>query len=63
MMLEERSVNCPYCGEVICVILDPSTGTGAYIEDCQVCCRPIVFRLDMDFAGTINDVSLQREDD
>jgi hypothetical protein len=41
--LEERSVECPYCGEAIDVLIDCSLEQQNYIEDCQVCCRPIVF--------------------
>ena len=39
--LEERKVECPYCGEVIDVLIDCSVPHQYYIEDCQVCCRPI----------------------
>ncbi len=38
-------VGCPSCGELIEVMLDPSVSEQNYIEDCQVCCRPIVFDL------------------
>jgi len=41
--LHEKTVSCPYCGEQIDVLLDPSIVHQNYIEDCQVCCRPIVF--------------------
>lgn len=41
------SVQCLYCGEMIDIELDPdlSSESQAFIEDCQVCCRPIEFRL------------------
>lgn len=32
---------CPYCGEPISLLVDESAGDQQYIEDCQVCCRPI----------------------
>lgn len=32
---------CPYCGERIELLLDPSQVGETYIEDCEVCCRPI----------------------
>jgi hypothetical protein len=39
----EALVNCPYCGESTEVALDPGSGSNQeYIEDCQVCCRPIL---------------------
>ncbi|HNP35897.1 MAG TPA: CPXCG motif-containing cysteine-rich protein [Woeseiaceae bacterium] len=39
--LTEHSVSCPYCAEVISILADSSAGDGHYIEDCQVCCRPM----------------------
>jgi len=48
-LLEERTISCPYCGESITVLIDCSLAEQSYIEDCQVCCQPIV--LDV----TIND--------
>ncbi len=44
-VLEEREVQCPYCGEVIDVMIDCSVPRQKYIEDCQVCCRPINFEV------------------
>jgi hypothetical protein len=40
-----RQVDCPYCGEPIDLAVDVSAGEQSYIEDCQVCCRPIEVRL------------------
>jgi transcription elongation factor Elf1 len=37
----EHSFTCPYCGEVITVVIDLSVRRQSYIEDCEVCCRPI----------------------
>ncbi len=37
----ERRVSCPYCGEVIDIVVDISAGSQSYIEDCQVCCQPM----------------------
>lgn len=40
------SYTCPHCGEMIGASLDPdeadSEGYFEYIEDCSVCCSPIV---------------------
>ena len=33
---------CPYCGEPVQLLVDSSAGAQQYIEDCQVCCRPMV---------------------
>jgi hypothetical protein len=32
---------CPYCSEQISMVLDTSVKRQTYIEDCEVCCRPI----------------------
>jgi hypothetical protein len=37
----EHSFICPYCGEEISMVLDDSVSRQTYIEDCEVCCRPI----------------------
>jgi len=35
------TVHCPCCGEAVEIALDPGSGTRqAYVEDCEVCCRP-----------------------
>jgi len=51
--LVEKSVDCPYCGESIDVLLDPNESDQSYIEDCQVCCRPIMFNFTTDVDGDI----------
>ena len=40
--LEYQQIQCPYCGENIEVVIDCSVVQQNYIEDCQVCCRPII---------------------
>jgi transcription elongation factor Elf1 len=37
----EHFFTCPYCWQKISMILDLSAGEQSYIEDCEVCCRPI----------------------
>ncbi len=32
---------CPYCWQRISIILDSTEENSNYIEDCEVCCRPI----------------------
>lgn len=41
--LTEQTIRCPYCDENIEVLLDPTDLDQQYIEDCQVCCKPINF--------------------
>ncbi|MBS9523063.1 CPXCG motif-containing cysteine-rich protein [Litoribacter ruber] len=40
-MLEEHFFTCPYCFSNISVLLDPSIAAQTYIEDCEICCKPI----------------------
>lgn len=44
----EEQITCPYCGEQIRVLVDTSAGSQQYIEDCQVCCSPIEFFLNVE---------------
>ena len=37
----EHFFTCPYCWERISMILDSYEEQSEYIEDCEVCCRPI----------------------
>lgn len=46
-----QMLDCPYCGEPIEVLVDGSAGDQQYIEDCQVCCRPIVITVTIDDEG------------
>ena len=46
--ITETHLDCPYCGESISVLVDDSLPEQNYVEDCQVCCRPIVFDVTVD---------------
>jgi transcription elongation factor Elf1 len=37
----EHFFTCPYCWQTISMVLDVSVAEQSYIEDCEVCCRPI----------------------
>ena len=39
--MDTHTVQCPYCGEHLELFIDRSVPHQEYIEDCQVCCRPI----------------------
>ena len=51
--VEETKVACPYCGETIEVLIDCSVEQQTYIEDCQVCCKPIIFNVEVDSMGNL----------
>jgi hypothetical protein len=60
--LIEKSVGCPYCGETINVLIDSSDIEQQYIEDCQVCCKPINFLVSESMTGEL-EVKVYSEDD
>jgi len=39
--MKEHFFQCPYCWEEISMLLEPSNQEQQYVEDCEVCCRPI----------------------
>ena len=51
--LEEQNIICPYCGESLEVLIDHQEVGQEYIEDCQVCCKPIIFKVSADSMGNI----------
>ena len=61
--LIERSVGCPYCGEEFVALIDLSSGSNSYIEDYEICCRPIKFQLECAETGEISNITLWRDDD
>lgn len=61
-LLEECGADCPYCGESITVLVDTSCEEQSYIEDCEVCCQPMIVNAWVDEDGNAS-VSLHREDE
>jgi hypothetical protein len=55
-------VQCPYCGERLETRVDLTAGEREYIEDCEVCCRPIEFAIELDESGALHAVRVQRLD-
>jgi len=37
----EHFFTCPYCWQMISMVLDASVSEQTYVEDCEVCCQPI----------------------
>jgi len=55
-MYETATIDCPWCGSPTEITLDCSAGSQMFVEDCMVCCAPILASLDCDpvtgaFAG------------
>ena len=61
-LLEEKTINCPYCGESISVLINEEEIGQEYIEDCQVCCQPIIFNIATDMNGDLS-VSVRGENE
>ena len=51
--LTEKTIRCPYCDEAISVLVDVSVPEQRYVEDCEVCCRPIVMDVSVDADGAV----------
>lgn len=56
------TVECPYCWERYDTQIDLSGGAFAYVEDCQVCCRPIELAVEVDGEGALDAVRFTRVD-
>jgi hypothetical protein len=41
-LLQGQDVTCPHCWETISLTLDLSVPEQSYIEDCPVCCKPMM---------------------
>jgi DNA-directed RNA polymerase subunit RPC12/RpoP len=50
---ETSDVYCPYCGERIEILIDLSIDQQEYVEDCSVCCRPILLSIQVTEAGAL----------
>ena len=59
---QTADLTCPYCGEEIEVAVDCSVRRQVYVEDCQVCCRPIVITL-VCADGEIESIEARTEDE
>ena len=54
-MNDEATYTCGACGEEIVIPVDISQGNEQeYVEDCPVCCRANVIRIEIDSDGEIN---------
>jgi hypothetical protein len=57
--LHEQAFICPYCWESISMLLDLSVREQTYVEDCEVCCRPIRIHYTVQ-RGTLADFDAAR---
>ena len=51
---DEGRYDCPSCGEQVVVPVDLDAGAEQeYVEDCPVCCSPVLLRVRVDEDGSI----------
>lgn len=75
-MITDFDVNCPYCGETFNTVIDYSaiidnnhvidsanSQDYTYIEDCQVCCQPILFTPIVNQDGQLLNVITKQENE
>lgn len=62
MEVMEQVISCPYCGESQSALVDPENIGVSYVEDCQVCCQPMVL-LPRDAGDGMVDLAVMREDE
>jgi hypothetical protein len=62
-MLSEVDIDCPYCGERFVSLVDTSIDQQEYIEDCQICCNPIVFEVRLDTISCEPTLTVRRDND
>lgn len=46
--LDSVLTQCPYCWETLDISVDPSVPEQEYVEDCHVCCQPILLHVMFD---------------
>ena len=56
------AVLCPWCGERLETRVDLTSSEASYIEDCEVCCRPIEFSIEREADGALLSVGVRRLD-
>jgi hypothetical protein len=56
------AASCPYCGERFEARIEVSAGAQEYIEDCQVCCRPMALSIEVEDSGALHALRVQRMD-
>ena len=61
-LLDGCTVQCPYCGEMLELSIDNSIPQQSYIEDCQICCRPITVLVEVSPEGE-TEVEVRHEDE
>jgi hypothetical protein len=57
---DSLSITCPHCGESFSLAVDLSEGSGEFVVDCEICCRPMTIALQIE-DGEIASVDVAAE--
>ncbi|MCG8394806.1 MAG: CPXCG motif-containing cysteine-rich protein [Pseudomonadales bacterium] len=57
------TVQCPHCWEAIEMLVDTSVEEQEYVEDCHVCCRPLLVTVAVPFGSEAPQVAVRPEND
>jgi hypothetical protein len=60
-LLQGHDASCPHCGEQINLTLDLSLPEQSYIEDCPVCCNPMLVSYSSE-DGELSELSVESGD-
>jgi hypothetical protein len=61
ILIQGHDVACPHCWETINLTLDLSVPEQSYIEDCPVCCKPLIVTFSA-VGGEIAELNVEASD-
>jgi hypothetical protein len=59
-LIAQAEIRCPHCGQVFPLEVDTSEAEQTFIEDCNICCRPMTLTIRSE-PGTVLDVTISDE--
>lgn len=48
--LDHQEIQCPYCWQTITLAIDYSVSRQHYVEDCHICCHPMLIEVEINGA-------------
>jgi hypothetical protein len=60
-LTEYIEVECPYCSESQALNIELTAAHQTYTEDCQVCCKPMVLTIEVDYETEQVHIYAQQE--
>lgn len=53
-MQDTATVNCPFCGQSMELVLDTNLASQRFVTDCEVCCRPFEVTAECEDGNVLN---------